>query len=417
MNKSQAVSKLELATLAALVPMPALLASLIAAQGWWMLGCLVMYGAGAGAGYWYLSRMQKRIESSHQQEIHTHIVELAALVEPAMKLLQGRTQYIPVMANQLKEVVTYTERSALEIGDKFTNIVERSRAQAKQASEAYQSISVTRGGKGESLLNELREAYREAMVCIEEGSGYSRQTMADFEKILNLVENIKRILEDIEYIADQTNLLALNAAIEAARAGDQGRGFAVVADEVRKLSSRSNTAADEIRNLITKVDSEIRDIYKRTEQGTKKTTESSAHSIETVDHVLKDLTSVLDQTKGDLDILSNSTEGLVRDINGIVVSMQFQDITRQRIEHVMDPLLSFKQEMEEALTKMRALGENIHKWDDNDSTAWLESIYTMQSERDVMNSTLGVGKPSSAPPSSHDRTKGKNKLADNIEIF
>ena len=67
----------------------------------------------------------------------------------------------------------------------------------------------------------------------------SKQTEADMNDLLSVVNRMNEVIDGINAISSQTNLLALNASIEAARAGEAGKGFAVVADEIRKLAEQT----------------------------------------------------------------------------------------------------------------------------------------------------------------------------------
>jgi methyl-accepting chemotaxis protein len=329
-----------------------------------------------------LKAEQKKVERKHLSEIETAIESVA-------KLLSGKVQLIPVLTGQLNEVVQQTESAALDIGERFMKIVQRARNQASKASGAFSSFA---GSSDEdTLLNLSKNALSDVIESLRSMAAVTMQTLKDMEIILEDAGHIKKIVAEIEYISDQTNLLALNAAIEAARAGEHGKGFAIVADEVRRLSDRSNLAADEIKKLITKVETDMKAIYLKTEKSVSESSARSSRAEVVVVETLKKIDIIMNETKSKLDELGAETESLAKDISSIVVSMQFQDITRQRIEHVIEPLLSLKAELEEAFHKTKNMSDKIHEWEDNGSTEWLEKIYTMESERRILKEMLRNG--------------------------
>ena len=368
---------------------------------------LPVLAASAITAYVMITRLRKEMKENQAEEFHRHVEEVDSYIKPMMEMLTKRAMLIPVMTNQLTEVVEQTETAALDIGERFMNIVKRARVQSGKASGAFERFSGTR--KEDSLIDLSKSALSDVIVSLKSATDTSKQTMDYVKSIVQSMGDIKHTVAEIEYIADQTNLLALNAAIEAARAGEHGRGFAVVADEVRKLSSRSNDAAEKIQKLIKDVDSQIGEIYTNTEKSTNYTLQKSSDAGMVVDETLNRVDSVMASTKIDLDELIRETESLAVDISKIVTSMQFQDITRQRIEHVVEPLMSFKEELEETLQRAIDMEEKIHRENGADAAKWLSELYTMDSERKVMEKTLEVD--------SHPVVSKTGQDESNIELF
>ncbi len=334
-----------------------------------------------------LKRHTKLMENKFDISRKQHLTEIETLINTVNDPLSRKAQLLPVLVSQLQEVVEQTETAAMDISGNFMNIVERARKQSSKACD------INTGDGSETTLELSKKVLSGVIDSLQVSIVIASQSLNGLKKVLEDAGNINKVVDEIEYIAGQTNLLALNAAIEAARAGEHGRGFSIVADEVRKLSDRSNVAADQIRKLIAKVESDTKEMYRVAEESVFKNDSIFSEATSVVDNALKKIDEQIRDVKDKIEDLKLETESLAKDISNIVVSMQFQDITRQRIEHVIEPLLNLKTELEEMALKTTNVETKIHEYSQGNGAEWLEKMYTMESERKVLKKILsGKGK-------------------------
>ena len=339
--------------------------------------------------YFFRKKQIQDIKNEFRLQVNQKVSEIEGLLKPFDMPLHDKALLIPVLVNQLREVTQETESAALDIGDRFMNIVERARKNTADASVVLEKFTGAENKEGGNAIELSKKALSDVIQSLQESIVFASQTMNEIKVMSEDTMHINKVVDEIEFIAGQTNLLALNAAIEAARAGEHGRGFAIVADEVRKLSDRSNTAAEEIRKLITKIETDTGVIYRNSEISVSKSFTVSEESATIVEDTMHKIDGMVEEVKNQLDILTQETQSLAKDIGNIVISMQFQDITRQRIEHVIEPLLDFKMELEEMLQSASSIDSKIHEFgSDNNRIEWLEKMYTMESERKVLKDIL-----------------------------
>jgi len=291
----------------------------------------------------------------------------------------------PVLVAQLKVVVEETSGAADELILHFQDIAQRARDQANE-----NSILAEGGGGAEdsdkelsvqAILIETGETMDRFVQDVMKTSQVTMSAIRVMEQAVSSTASISEMVEEVEFIADQTRLLALNAAIEAARAGEHGRGFAVVAEEVTKLANRSRHASEQIRKMCMGVtvstQKAMGELQGLVSVDMSATLESQSR-IRGFSEVILGRNHILEErvTRG-----TEQAKSLANDIAGIVVSLQFQDITRQKLEHVYEPLEVIRSSLEGVDHEDQSgqgIGEAV------EALHTLEKSYTMESERAVM---------------------------------
>ncbi|ENM3802144.1 methyl-accepting chemotaxis protein, partial [Vibrio cholerae] len=166
-------------------------------------------------------------------------------------------------------------------------------------------------------------AVEQTVDAIGEMASQLKTASSVIEQLSSQSAMIGQVMEVIQSIAEQTNLLALNAAIEAARAGEQGRGFAVVADEVRKLAQRSTESTEEIKEVITSIQTSTRNAVNTIEQGNKLSVScvESAHvsgdKLTALLSQVSDITMRNEQIATAIEEMVNVTEDMNRSVQSI----------------------------------------------------------------------------------------------------
>lgn len=281
-----------------------------------------------------------RRSTNHTLSVHGHCFAQQSLIRNKYRqTISELPQYNTVLGSQLSEAIGQTETALLDVVARMVHVHERARFQVDLIGSSSE--------KSNELMSVTQDQIRKNKQVIEALNAFSdsqsdqlRDNLGRIEKLSNETEQMRSLVDDIADIADRTNLLALNAAIEAARAGDAGRGFAVVADEVRRLSNQTNKAAKEIADRITMVAGQAqvetenaRQLIELDEESQK--FKSLAVNLADIEERFKNASVSLEEIILSID---GSNRFIVKEISTVLGEIQFQDVLRQRIEHVNDGL-------------------------------------------------------------------------------
>ncbi len=238
--------------------------------------------------------------------------------------LSSKTESIASATEELNATVK-------EIADLTRQANERSEGVAEMATQGTQELK--------NLIDRIQD-----IVSVEQDFANK------FTKLTKDSSQVSDVVVVINDIADKTNLLALNAAIEAARAGEAGRGFSVVADEIRKLAEKTKDSTKEIRDVIGKIQKDIKTMSDEVIRNVDIVKEMAAKALD-VGNLIEQMNQAISEVRTFINHVTSATEEQ---------SLATSDIS-QNITNISSALSQYTKSMMDISANMEQLSQKVEE--------------------------------------------------------
>jgi methyl-accepting chemotaxis protein len=234
-----------------------------------------------------------------------------------------------------------TEQDFLKIGEKLTEFIDAVNRISSELTTLATLISGEQGLRTSQALTRALDHSREMGAHSEESKGVLGGMRQE-------VNRLKRTLAGFKGTVSTFRMVGVLTRIETARLGSAGADFSNLADDVKSLAANAQArvanALDTGALLIPPIESAL--------QSVSALEEGQAKDLPLViAKVLASLSSFRDLQHRAHDSairLATQYEAISDDFKRLIVSIQFHDITRQQVEHVIDMLRRLCSESEGA---------------------------------------------------------------------
>jgi hypothetical protein len=270
------------------------------------------------------------------------VVGLDTMLERWDTASQVNRRKLDMVNESVEDVIKLTESAVTEISKRFRVLVGKANEQTEAA------MSLLKGGedggeKGILSLPEFIEAYDSQLVNVTSHMTSFSQAADEMASHQKRVSEHARVMEEtidgLRNMASQISRIALDGSVAMTSQTLSPRDFVEMTDRIRTISAEAHELTRKTRHGLDAIGDEVRQGNKRTTQvaeAARRAVEIARTEIGTLNAATIAQTQQIEVTLKRVNDLSMEIQ---KDINQIIVSMQFQDITRQKLERLHKPAL------------------------------------------------------------------------------
>ena len=283
----------------------------------------------------------QRIQAAALHTTRTAVRSLSQLIKRALLTLRrlpagGRSEDgggpgIDRVIRDLENLNGSTERDFLAVGEKLMEFRSAARQIASDMTALGELVSGERGRNVSAALTRILEHAREMDAGIEQ----SGQALG---QVHDLSARIRLAFAGIGNTVSTFRTLCTLTRIETSRLGDTGGDFGDLAAEVRPLSESIQTSSEGVLAASSQLDRGVQAAISRAAELRVRQLRELPALIEGVIDGLKAFDERRQRAAESSARQAADYEALYEAAGSVVRSVQFHDITRQQIEHVLEAL-------------------------------------------------------------------------------
>ena len=268
------------------------------------------------------------------------VVGLDTMLERWDSASQVNRKKLEAVTESVEDVIKLTEEAVNEISKSFRVVV----GKANEQTEAAMSLLKGDGtGTGILSLPEFIKSYDTQLVNVTShmmSFSTAADEMASHQKrVTEHAEVMEKTIDGLREMASQISRIALDGSVAMTSATVNARDFVEMTDRIRAISAQAHELTRKTRHGLDAIGDEVR-------QGNKRTTQVAEAARRAVEVARAEITilndATIEQTRQieiTLKQINDLSVEIQKDINQIIVAMQFQDITRQKLERLHKPAL------------------------------------------------------------------------------